>query len=784
MFLLDSDYKTFNDKAYVRLILKNDSKTEAFYRDFEPYIWAICDTEELESKKNLIQEIQKEVQGKSLGIKNCTIEDRYLFGNKIPVIKIIFNHPSDVPNLRKEIEDITDIYEYDIPFARRFLIDKNLIPAIHYNFEIEKDGENPIIKNFHVTDNLNLSLKVLAFDIEVYCKAKPDAQSDPIIMIGISTNDFDKVITYKKVSADYIEIVENETLMLKKFLDIILDYNPDIIYTYNGDTFDFPYIYERAKKLKISHPILNEIRIDKRGINDSSKIPGMVHIDLYPLSRKLLSLNKYTLENVYLNFLGKEKSKIQLAEMDKFWEEGTQEGLLTVALYNMEDAIAAKEIGGAIGPLEIELSRIVGQNIFDISRMASSNMVEYLLMKRAFEEKTIVPNKPKGSEYLERSSYTYEGGFVLDPQKGLHEHIAVFDFRSLYPSIIIAHNIDPNTIGCDCCNNTSPDGINFCLNKKGFIPDILKELIGRRVEIKKKLKETSDRNEKTIYQSQQWALKILANSFYGYMGYPRSRWYSKEAASSIASWGREYIHKAIKIADEMGLKVLYGDTDSLFVGLGSEDLEKSKEFRDKVNSTLPDFMELEFEGYYRRGFFVSKKRYAIIDKENNIVTKGLEVVRRDWAEIAKKTQEAVLKTILEGEGPEKAAEIVRKTTQELAEGKIPVDSLIIYTQLTMPISSYKQIGPHVIVAKRMKEMGEDVRAGTMISFIVKSGEGMIRDRSYDVESFKKAGYKYDAEYYMDNQVLPAVMRILKGFGYTEESLKFSKNKQMTLGDYF
>ena len=784
MFLLDSDYKTFNDKAYVRLILKNDSKTEAFYSDFEPYIWAICDKEELESKKNLIQDIQKELQGKSLGIKNCIIEDRYLFGNKIPAIKIIFNHPSDVPNLRKEIEDITDIYEYDIPFARRFLIDKNLVPAIHYDFEIEKDGENPIIKNFQITENLNLSLKVLAFDIEVYCKAKPDAQSDPIIMIGISTNDFDKVITYKKVSADYIEIVENETLMLKKFLDIILDYNPDIIYTYNGDTFDFPYIYERAKKLKISHPILNEIRIDKRGINDSSKIPGMVHIDLYPLSRKLLSLNKYTLENVYLNFLGKEKSKIQLAEMDKFWEEGTQEGLLTVALYNMEDAIAAKEIGAAIGPLEIELSRIVGQNIFDISRMASSNMVEYLLMKRAFEEKTIVPNKPKGSEYLERSSYTYEGGFVLDPQKGLHEHIAVFDFRSLYPSIIIAHNIDPNTIGCDCCNNTSPDGVNFCLNKKGFIPEILKELIERRVEIKRKLKETSDRNEKTIYQSQQWALKILANSFYGYMGYPRSRCYSKEAASSIASWGREYIHKAIKIADEMGLKVLYGDTDSLFVGLGSEDLEKSKEFRDKVNSTLPDFMELEFEGYYRRGFFVSKKRYAIIDKENNIVTKGLEVVRRDWAEIAKKTQEAVLKTILEGEGPEKAAEIVRKTTQELAEGKIPVDSLIIYTQLTMPISSYKQIGPHVIVAKRMKEMGEDVRAGTMISFIVKSGEGMIRDRSYDVESFKKAGYKYDAEYYIDNQVLPAVMRILKGFGYTEESLKFSKNKQMTLGDYF
>ncbi len=784
MFVLDSDYKTFNEKAYVRLILKNDSKIEAFYKDFEPYIWAVCDQREIESKKELIEGISKESHGKFLTIKKCIVEERYIFGNKVPVLKVIFNHPSDVPNLRKEIEDISDIYEYDIPFARRFLIDKNLIPAIHYNFEIEKEGEIPIINNFQIEGNLNLSLKVLAFDIEVYCKAKPDAQNDPIIMVGISTNDFDKVITYKNVTADYIEVVDNEILMLKKFFDILLEYNPDILYTYNGDTFDFPYIYERAKKLKISHPVLDEIRIDRRGINDSSKIPGMVHIDLYPLSRKLLSLNKYTLENVYLNFLGKEKSKIQLAEMDQFWEEGTQEGLLKVALYNKEDAVAAKEIGAAIGPLEIELSRIVGQNIFDMSRMASSNMVEYLLMKRAFEEKTIVPNKPKGSEYLERSSETYEGGFVLDPKKGLHEHIAVFDFRSLYPSIIIAHNIDPNTIGCDCCDNTSPEGVNFCLNKKGFIPEILKELIERRVQIKKKLKEASDKNEKTIYQSQQWALKILANSFYGYMGYPRSRWYSKEAASSIASWGREYIHKAIKIAEEMGLDVLYGDTDSLFVGLGSEDMEKSKYFRDKVNSILPDFMELEFQGYYRRGFFVSKKRYAIIDKENNITTKGLEVVRRDWADIAKKTQEEVLRTILEGKGPEKAAEIVRKITQELIEGKTPLDSLIIYTQLTMPLSSYKQIGPHVIVAQRMKEKGEEVKAGSMISFIVKSGDGMVRDRSFDVESFRNAGYKYDADYYIDNQVLPAVMRILKGFGYTEENLKYSKNKQMTLGDFF
>jgi len=250
MFLLDSDYKTFNDKPYVRLILKNGTKKEVFYKDFEPYIWAVCDEREIDSKIRVIEDITTEVQNKSLKVKACTIEDRYLYGNKVKAIKIIFNHPSDVPNLRKEIENVTDIYEYDIPFARRFLIDKDILPATEYNFNLSEEGEFSIVNDFQIINKKKISVRPLAFDIEVYCKSKPDAQRDPIIMIGISTNDLDRVFTYKKVTADYIEVVDNETLMVKKFLDFLQDYNPDIIYTYNGDTFDFPYIYERAKKIK------------------------------------------------------------------------------------------------------------------------------------------------------------------------------------------------------------------------------------------------------------------------------------------------------------------------------------------------------------------------------------------------------------------------------------------------------------------------------------------------------------------------------------------------------
>ena len=235
------------------------------------------------------------------------------------------------------------------------------------------------------------------------------------------------------------------------------------------------------------------------------------------------------------------------------------------------------------------------------------------------------------------------------------------------------------------------------------------------------------------------------------------------------------------MAKDNGLEVIYGDTDSLHCKLNGKSKEDALRFMKQVNEDLPGIIELELESFYPRGVFITKKRYAMIDEEGRMVVKGLEFVRRDWAAIAKRTQEDVLKAIIRDGSPEKAARVIRETTREVLEGKVDIDDLVIHTQLKMPIESYKAIGPHVVAAKRLQELGHVIEPGTMISYIESNGSGSISERAVPVEDFE--GKEYDPDYYVGHQVLPAVMRIMEVLGYREEDLKFEKEKQVGLEQF-
>ena len=184
------------------------------------------------------------------------------------------------------------------------------------------------------------------------------------------------------------------------------------------------------------------------------------------------------------------------------------------------------------------------------------------------------------------------------------------------------------------------------------------------------------------------------------------------------------------------------------LALEAEIKNQAQKFISYINSTLPESMELEYEGFYRRGFFVSKKRYAVIE-DGEIIAKGLELVRRDWAPIVKKTQEAVLMAIL----------------KEEVENK----ELIIHTQITKPLDQYKQVGPHVIAARKIEEHGIKVTRGTIVQYIIVRGKGSISQRAIPYEYSE--GYAYDKDYYINNQLIPAIERIMYSFGYSKKDLQ-------------
>jgi len=281
---------------------------------------------------------------------------------------------------------------------------------------------------------------------------------------------------------------------------------------------------------------------------------------------------------------GINKLEVGHSNIARIWNEKNE----TLVEYSFQDAYYTYKIGEYFLPLEIMFSRIVNQTLFEISRMSSSQMVEYLLLKNSFKNNFIAPNKPSNREYLRRIRERYEGGYVKEPIKGIHDSIVSMDFKSLYPSIIISHNISPDTIDCKCCEHEAEKilGHWFCKKRIGIIPKTLKDLIERRKKIKTILKSKQDKilldteNPKVMDEDtkstdeyydllnyEQKSLKVLANSIYGYLAFPRARWYSKECAEVITYLGRNYIQKTMDEAEKFGFEVIYADTDGLKINL-------------------------------------------------------------------------------------------------------------------------------------------------------------------------------------------------------------------------
>jgi DNA polymerase, archaea type len=591
--LLDIDYITENDKAVIRLFgkLKGDEEGKSLIvldKNFKPYIYVVPNDEE-----QCIEDLNE------FDIEMVGWARKGYMGKNKDFLKITLNHPQDVPKLRDKIrnlDSVEDIMEHDIPFYRRYLIDKAIFPMAEVEVEGECLDNNSVnfmcgsdVCVFQMKGNpkpINSEfpkLKTLSFDIEVRNpKGMPQAEEDPIIMISLSSNQgLQKVISTKKSHLDYVETVKTEAHMLERFADIVKSENPDLLIGYNSDNFDMPYIRDRATKLNVRIGIGTDgsgLKFMRRGYTNSALVKGRIHVDLYLLSRRYLQLDRYTLERVYKELFNELKVDVPGDEIFEYWDNGGEK-LETLFKYSLDDAVAVTQIGEKLLPLSMELTRIVGQPFFDIARMATGQMVEWYLIRKAYEIGDMVPNKPSSSQYSERRGKKAAGGYVKDPVKGLHENIVSFDFRSLYPSIIISKNVSPDTLVSQCeddeCYIAPEVGHKFLKKPVGFVPSIIGNILKERVRLKTQMNDALNPMEKQVLDVQQQALKRLANSMYGVYGYSRFRWYRIECAEAVTAWGRDFIKKTMVKAEDYGFKAIYADTDGFYATYLSENIDGS-----------------------------------------------------------------------------------------------------------------------------------------------------------------------------------------------------------------
>lgn len=428
----------------------------------------------------------------------------------------------------------------------------------------------------------------------------------------------------------------------------------------------------------------------------------------------------------------------------------------------------------------------MNEPVYETCRSSYSRLVENYLINRAGEFNEGIPLRPAGEEVMTRTRVTFAGGYVHEPKAGIYDNIIVLDFRSLYPSIIVTYNIGPSTIGKKGIKVEVGEKIyEFEQEKQGFIPAVVKDLVETRAKIKKELKQSKS----PILEARSYAIKTITNALYGYLSYPRSRWYCFECAESITALGRKHIKEVIESAEKAGFKVIYADTDSCFIALGNKTMEDLNKFLEEVNKKLPGIMELELEHHCPHGLFIAakkgehgvKKRYALITDKGELIIKGFEFVRGDWSNISRQTQYKVFQALLKDNSREKAIREVRDIINALRENKIPAKDLIIREQITMPLTSYKNIGPHVAVARRLSEKGYSIPPGTVISYMVVEGKGLIREKAKTADEAEKEKLKPDAEYYIHHQVLPAIDRIMDLLDVKEDN--FSKAPQKGLDRY-
>jgi DNA polymerase I len=770
-WLLDVNYDVKNGVPEVWLwgVDGSGKRLLIIDRNFVDYFYAVI--EEDASPTKVAEEIRNESYP---SIVKLEVVDRKFFGKPVKAVKVYCKDPEAVPKNTKalrKLEGVKDCLEDDIRYSMRYLIDNDVVPCGWHEAEVETEKN----KNGVQVDEVYAAktfpkllkkaeapqLKILGFSTICYSReGSPKPDRNPVIVISTATNKGEE----KQFLANDNK---NDKTVLEAFIDYVKNFDPDVIVGYGVNGQDWQYLNERCKKLGL------RLTVDRAGtephtsVYGHASLTGRANIDLADYANEFPEVKVKTLENLadYLGVLKIEnRTLVEDIDVADYWDDKDKRTVLKK--FSMENTYSAMGITEAILDFATQLSNLVGLPLDHVGTAAVGFRVEWFLIKHAQKIGELIPKR------IEQPYRPYAGAVVLKPEPGLHENIAVLDFKAMYPSLMITYNLSPDTYVAP--KEPVPKGgvyeapevrHRFRKEPAGFYKEVLSYLISVRDDVRAKMKTLKPESvEYRVLDARQKAVKVITNASYGYAGWIGARWYVKPVAEAASAWGRHTIMNAIDMAKKNGLKVVYGDTDSIFIKHEPEKIEK---LCSKIVEELG--LEIKPDKVYTRIFFTeAKKRYAGLLPDGHLDIVGLEVIRGDWAAIAKEVQEKVLEIVLKEQSPKKAAKYVQQFIYELRQRRVPYRDLIIWKTLTKPAEEYEVKASHVEAAKMLREKGWKLAVGDKIGYVVVVGAGRLYER---VKPYMLASYdEVDMDYYVSKQVVPAAARILEGFGITEEQL--------------
>lgn len=597
----------------------------------------------------------------------------------------------------------------------------------------------------------------LSVDIEVFSPVAtrvpdPEEAAYPVICVSLLGTDGKKrVLLLKREGVEKgkselppdltVEYYDSEEALLLEVFKAFQDY--PFVVSFNGDDFDFPYLWRRAQNLRFTRDQI-PIEVGRR----VCLLKGGVHIDLYKLffNRAIQTYafgQKYrgvTLDEVGEAIVGLPKletsttvSNLCYTELAKYC---AQDAEIVLRLITFNDHLVMKLI--------LALTRISRMSMEDVTRQGVSRWILSFLQYEHRRRNMLIPNaedilalKGKTSTKAIIKGKKYKGAIVVEPTPGVHFNVAVMDFSSLYPSVIKVYNLGYQSILCpheQCKSNLVPDTPHWvCTKRRALESLIIGSLRDLRVKwYKLKSKDKSlPKEARSWYDIIQSALKVILNASYGVFGAESFALYCPPVAEATAALGRHAITETIKEAQELGIKVLYGDTDSVF--LKAPSMDQVGTLTEWSEKTLE--MDLELDKLYRYAVFSSrKKNYLGVLSDGSVDIKGLTGKKRHIPVFLKKAFREMVKQLGEAKNPAEFEEakkeirkIVRNCYLKLKNREYPLEELAFHMVLGKTPSSYTKTTPqHVKAAKLLNKNEVEVKAGDLISFVKVTKEPHVK----------------------------------------------------------
>ena len=771
LFVLGGSYHSEADGVVVELFgrTRDGSAVVARYHGFLPYF--VLTEPSAETRERLAKDSE------IVRVDDITT---WVAGQDRPAIKVTLHSPWLVPQYRdgyRGKDPDSAILSCDVPFVHRFLYDKHL--GLSVAFEAEDEPEEvrarytvPTVVRVVSTEGHDIrpsepfrpSLRVLSFDIENAIRERTI-----FTICGVADGAGRPRRTFRLHNAD-------EKKILEEFVTVVVEDDPDVLTGYNIGGYDFPLLVERAKHLGLPPLALGRERSEPREMGERLwKIPGRVVADAWWSARRDLRPKQETLQFVARTLLGDSKLAVDRRNMDQEWVRDP----VAVMEYCEHDADLAFRILERLRTIAkaTDLATVAHLPLEEGLNGRTSLFIDSILIPRADARGVGVPS----NHYAGREN-PIEGGYVHGIRAGLYPWVVVLDFKSMYPSIIIARNLCFTTLSPEG-TTVAPNGARFLASsvRRGIIPEILAELLADRTRFRAAGRSATDPETSKYYDGLQDAVKVLMNSFYGVLASSFYRFTNKDIGAAITAFARQAITSIIGELEKEGSDVVYSDTDSVFVRSPVPSLEGSREFGESLAKRFShEGVTFEFQSIYEAFFsHGAKKRYVgkTVWPREELIVRGYETRRTDAFDYQSDCLFEVFDLVLKGD-TDGAIRRSRELVQAVRNREVPVERLVVARSVRDEAeynASTRDALPFLRVFRQLRSEGYDVFPGMRVAWIVTD----FRRSPQEVEPWvegRALSKQPDWEYYAD-RVAQTLSRVTEVFDWDAAALLRGSHQQ-------